>query len=155
MAAKHKEQYDRMMRWYARIQATASGREHTVASDNYVDEIYAFFLNCYHLKDWIKNDPTVGKSTQQQVEKHINDRPPLRLCADLCNSLKHLVLTSPRSNENPAFGNKQFSLELGTGPAVIALKYEVVVAAGSIDAFQLATECVDAWDTFYSQEHLS
>ena len=54
MAAKHREQYDRMMRWYARMKATDSGREHAVASDNYVDEIYAFFLNCYHLKDWIK-----------------------------------------------------------------------------------------------------
>ena len=57
--SKYQEQYDRTKRWYDRLTAIDQGRAHDMASDHYVDEIYAFFLNCYHLKDWIKNDGNV------------------------------------------------------------------------------------------------
>jgi hypothetical protein len=155
MAALYREQYDRMKRWYDRFVALDQGRSHDVPSDNYLDEIYAFFMNCYHLKDWIKHDGTVAPTVQQAVEPHINSSRPLKLCADICNSLKHLSLTSSRSGENPAFGKKQFGLALGTGPTTINLKYEIDTATGPIDAFQLATECVDAWDTFLAANGLN
>ncbi|MGH2362744.1 MAG: hypothetical protein ACRDGM_19635 [bacterium] len=148
--AKYQEQYDRMKRWYARFAALDQGRRHDVESDNYVDDVYAFFMNCYHLKDWIKRDSAVAPAIQQSVEGHINANRPLKLCADICNSLKHLSLTSHRSGESPAFGKKEYGLTLGAEPSTIKLKYQVDTAAGLIDAFQLATECVDAWDTFLS-----
>ncbi len=148
MAAVYREQYDRMRRWYDRFVALDQGRPHEVPSDNYLDEIYAFFMNCYYLKDWIRNDNTVAAPVQQSIEAHINSNRALRLCADICNSLKHLRLTSSRSGENPVFGRKQFGLALGQGPPTISLKYEVDTTTGPIDAFSLATECVDAWDSF-------
>jgi hypothetical protein len=52
--------------------ATSQGRAHYAACDNYIDEIYAFFLNCYYLKDWIKHDPTVPAPVQQAVEGWIS-----------------------------------------------------------------------------------
>jgi hypothetical protein len=116
-------------------------------SENYLDEIYAFFQNCHHLKEWIKNDPTVDARIQRAVEAHIDSNRPLRLCADLCNSLKHLENWN-RSGEGPHFGRKQFGLALGPGPTTINLQYEVETDTGPIDAFALATECVEAWDAF-------
>jgi hypothetical protein len=148
MAAAYREQYDRMRRWYSRFVAFDQGRPHDAPSDNYLDEVYAFFMNCYHLKDWIKHDSMVAATIRQAVEPHIDSNRPLRLCADICNSLKHLRLTSSRSSESPSFGKKQFGLALGTTPTTIKLKYEVDTTVGPIDAFQLATDCVDAWDTF-------
>jgi hypothetical protein len=145
----YREQYDRMARWHNRFAATAQGRAHDLASDNYVDEIYAFFLNCYHLKDWIKHDTAVPGTVQQAVEGYVSANRSLRLCADICNSLKHLRLTSSRSSENPAFGKKRFALSLGPGlPTTISLQYEIETVGGPEDAFQLATECVTAWDGF-------
>src|SRR3990170_1608469 len=108
MTAPYREQYDRMKRWYGRFVALDQGRPHDVPSDNYLDEIYAFFMNCYHLKDWIKDDGTVPPAAQQAVEPYINSSRPLKLCADICNSLKHLRLISNRSGESPAFGKKHF-----------------------------------------------
>ena len=148
MAAAYREQYDRMRRWYDRFAALDQGRPHEVSSDNYLDEIYAFFMNCYHLKDWIGNDNTVAAPVQQSIETHINSNQALRLCADICNSLKHLRLTSSRSGEKPVFGRKQFGVALGQGPPTISLKYEVNTTTGPIDAFTLASESVDAWDSF-------
>ncbi len=53
MPNSYQEQYDRMKRGSSRFAALDQGRSHDVASDNYVDDIYASFMNCYHLKDWI------------------------------------------------------------------------------------------------------
>lgn len=109
----YREQYDRMKRWYDRFAALNSGRQHNMTADNYLDEIYAFFLNCYHLKDWLRSDSTIPAAVQQSVEPHINVNRSLRLCADLCNSQKHLVLRQSRSGENPTLGAKQYGLTLG------------------------------------------
>jgi hypothetical protein len=49
--ANWREQYDRMVRWYDRFETIVLGRPHVMAGDNYVDEVYAFFQNCYHVKD--------------------------------------------------------------------------------------------------------
>jgi hypothetical protein len=160
MSAYH-EQYDRMKRWYERFAAIDQGRPHDVDSDNYLDEIYAFFLNCYHLKDWIKCDSAVPVKDQQAVEDHITANRSLRLCADICNASKHLKLetkkdgTHGRSNENPTFGRTHAALQLGGGNLpTVSLKYEVDTANGSKDAFKLATECVSAWDGFLSAHGL-
>src|SRR5439155_17755263 len=119
----YREQYNRMKRWYERFGTLDQGRTHGVDSENYLDEIYAFFQNCYHLKDWIKNDMAVAPAIQQSVEGYINGSRPLRLAADICNSLKHLQ-NRGRSGEDPKFGRKHFSLGLGLGDPVISLKFE-------------------------------
>ncbi len=153
----YKEQYDRMRRWYEKFSSLTSGRLHDIPSENYIDDVYAFFLNAYHLKDWIKNDNGIPKNVQDLVENYINGKAHLSLCADICNSLKHLKLDGrgSRSGENPAFGRKQYGLALGAAPTTIALKYEVVLDSGAtIDAFEIATGCVKAWDEFFQAHKL-
>jgi hypothetical protein len=148
------EQYDRMKRWYDKFGSLNQGRAHDLASDNYLDDIHAFFQNCYHLKDWIKHDSTVPSAVQNAVELHINSSRALGLCADICNSQKHLILQSPRSGQSPTFGEKQFNLALGGAGARISLKWEVNTTSGSIDAFQLATNCIADWDSFLATNGL-
>ena len=114
------------------------GRRHMTASDNYIDDVYAFFQNCYHLKDWIKNDPTLPSSIRSEVEDYIDQTRALSICADLCNALKHLKLSGSRSKENPSFGNKHYALHLGGGdPPIISLRYQVTTALGTEDAYEL------------------
>lgn len=145
---KYVEQYERIQRWYTRFCRLNEGRKHEVLSENYVDEIYAFFQNCYHLKDWIKNDETLANTARDAVEPFINANRSMRLCADICNALKHLNLLSSRSGENPEFGAKHYALHPGGTETMISLKYEVNTDGGPKDAFELATECLQAWDVF-------
>lgn len=159
--SSYREQYDRMKRWYARFEAIDKGRQHDVSSDNYIDEIYAFFLNCYHLKDWIRHDPAVlpvfatDNAVKAAIEGAVNADRSLKLCADICNSLKHLRLTQrERSGESPIFGAKHFALSLGAEPPTISLKYVVDTTSGPEDAFQIATDCVKAWDSFLGTHRL-
>lgn len=152
----YREQYERVKRWYARFQHLDGGRPHDAASENYVDDVYAFFMNCYHLKDWIQHDGTVPRAVRDSVENYINSDRHLQICGDICNSLKHLTLgRGYRSSENPAFGKKRYGLTLGAGPATISLKYEVNTANGPIDAFRLASACVAAWDDFLKKGNLA
>jgi len=144
-----REQYDRTVRWFDRFTELSVGRHHVTGSDNYVDDVYAFFQNCYHLKDWIKNDPALPATIRGEVEAYISQSRPLSLCADLCNALKHLRLSSNRSRESPSFGNKHYALQLGgEGPPIISLRYEVATATGTEDAYDLAKKCVDAWTDY-------
>lgn len=155
-APAYRQQYDRVKRWHARFGAIDQGRAHEMDSDNYVDEIYAFFLNCFHLKDWLKEDSSVPPAARGQVEQWLKDNRALRLCADIANALKHLRLTRKQhSDETPSFGKRAFALDLGAGPtASIALKYEIEATGGAVDAFVLATDCVKAWDEFFVTHQL-
>ena len=155
MPSDYREQYERLRRWYAKLAKLHGGREHDVASDNYVDEIYAFFMNCYHLKDWIRKDAAVPAAVRDAVEDYIDANRALRLCADICNSLKHVTLTKPRSGESPSFGRKRYRFALGSGAPRIGLTYEIDASGGKTDAFTLAGECIAAWDAFLALHGLS
>lgn len=143
------EQFDRTGRWYERFRDLHHGRAHSKASDNYVDEIYGFFQNCYHLKDWIKNDTHVSRTAAAQVEPFINQSDALALCADLCNSQKHFTLHSPpRSGAIPQIGPKHFSLALGGSQATLSMRLSVQSGSTTWDAFDLATKCMEDWERF-------
>ncbi|WNB76905.1 hypothetical protein [Methylomonas koyamae] len=145
MAEKYEEQLARVKRYFERFSKINGGISHTQESPNYDDDIYAFFQNCYHLKDWIKND-TYCKTWN--VEEFINSNPELQICADICNGRKHLKLTKPpRSNEAPKFAGREIKLNLGQG-AVIAIKYTITTNSGEIDAFELGQKCIAAWESF-------
>jgi len=145
------EQYRRMMRSYEKFAIIDRGRVYDPSPENYVDDVFAFFLNCYHLKDWIKNDRGAGLTAQTDVERFINSSYPLKLCADICNSHKHLRLTSPRSDESPRLTKTHYSVRGGT-PPTITVKYEIETSKGPMDAFALATQCIDEWQSFINSK---
>ncbi len=146
------QQYSRVKRFFNRFKQINNGRVHDLESSNYEDEVYAFFQNCYHLKDWIKHDPAC--SNWSKVETLINTNPDLAMCADLCNALKHLTLTRDRrSSENPTFSGSHITLNITDGLGVnecidISIRYNISTKSGNIDAFELANRCIAAWDSF-------
>ena len=139
----YQEQFERVKRWYKRFKEINNGQIHDKPSEFYEDDVYAFFMNCYHLKDWIKKDPAAA-SVENIVENYITNNPELSLCADICNGLKHFHFNGDRSGKSPEFGKKAAKLCIGSGLTTIALKYEIKTISGTIDAFDLATKCIKA-----------
>ena len=160
--SKHKEQFERVQRWYEIFKEINKGRIHNRTSEFYQDEVYAFFINCYHLKDWIINDKTVvilgtKAKKRKHVENYINSVDELKICADICNGSKHLCFDKehpPRSGKKPEFGSKTFKVTIGTEPTKIAVKTLVNTSSGPKNAFDLATKCIKAWEKFYSINNL-
>lgn len=151
MPENYIDQLERTKRYLKRFSDINIGVPHSQASQNYDDDVYAFFQNCYHLKDWIKNDPSCSKWSN--VETFVNSNNDLQICADLCNGLKHLKLTKPRSTQSPQFFGCNISLNISegfSGPTEIgiAISYKITTASGDIDAFDLARNCVNAWEGY-------
>ena len=151
---KYQEQFARMKRWYERIKKIDQGEPHdlsyiNLSPDYYYNEVYAFFQNCYHLKDWIKNDDTV-KLPEKNVDNFIKQNECMSLCADICIGIKHLEQKSSTwSGQVPKFKGREFSLSLGGEPEpIIKVKFSIETKTGTIDAFELASECVRKWGEF-------
>lgn len=143
MEPRYAEQFERMKRYFIKFKHINDGKAHDEETQNYDDIVYAFFQQCYHLKDWVKNDPTC--SGWSDVEKFITSNKDLSLCADLCNALKHLTLTKRRSTENPSFASNHITIKIGRKDGVeISINYNVSTSSGDIDAFQIAGNCVAA-----------
>ncbi|MCS7365552.1 MAG: hypothetical protein NDF54_08960 [archaeon GB-1867-035] len=145
---KYQEQLERLCRWYKRFELINQGVPHMCSSDYYIDDIYAFFLNCYHLKDWIINDDGI-QINKNMVEHFINQNYCMKVCADICNGIKHLKLSRSRSGKQPEFESKHFNLTInGKTFPIIAVKLHVETEKGKIDAFELAKECLEKWKDF-------
>ena len=51
---RYREQLARTRRYYERFKKLNDGKAQEPSSEANMDDIYAFFQNCYHLKDWLK-----------------------------------------------------------------------------------------------------
>ena len=153
--ANYEEQLERVRRWYGRFKQLNDGMEHPTPCDMYIDIIYAFFQNCYHLKDWLKNDPAYTKHTRTQIENYVKKTQSLSICADICNGSKHLTLNhAPSSGDVPKVGKKVITIDIGHSlsgeefPTMVKMQVEVEHAGKKRDAFQLATDALQAWESF-------
>lgn len=157
------EQYLRVERWFTRLQDAAVSKPYvrpltlTQQIEFLQDELYAFFVNCYHLKDWIEKDETIPFG-QSEVESFIARNSYLKLCADLCNSSKHLQLRSQgRSNLHPRTGSPsvRHSFLIDSSKPELdrkkqsGVRFAVETDGGEkIDSLILAAHCLDAWTDF-------
>jgi len=145
---KHQEQFERMKRWYERIKKIDQGMPHNLHSDYYCHDVYAFFVNCYHLRDWIEKDDTVEQQIKDKVRCFIEKTNCMCLCADICIGIKHLKQERKvYSKKNPIFGVRKFFLSVGAEP-IIKVKFSIETKTGTIDAFELASKCIRKWGEF-------
>jgi hypothetical protein len=144
------DQLERVIRWYYRFQQINEGRQTGASFEGQYDDMLAFFMNCYHLKDWIKNDIS-DTSLNAAVEDYINQNACLKLCADICNGAKHLNLTHSRFGEGTSIRTEVHLDESLENPPVIR-KWYITSDSGQIfDSFDIATQCVQKWVEFFNQ----
>jgi hypothetical protein len=148
---RYAEQFARVKRYYERFKEIGEGKSHCLNSAYYEDDVYSFFINCHHLKDWIINDPAVAVS-EQDVENWVNANPPLLICADICNGAKHLSRMPNRivSGKERSIDSKAYSIAIMEGsvqPAKITVKFFI----DKSDAFKVATECIQKWEEFINK----
>jgi len=145
------EQYERMKRYYKRFEQINNGINHSKDSDYYKDEVYSFFTYCYHLKDWIKNDPGLNI---QNVEEFIHSKEILKICGDISNGVKHLNLNNPKVGNGAKIEGANFFLNLGSKDQLIKVQYYIEADGYIYDAFDLATEAIQLWDEFLTENNI-
>ena len=146
--SSYRDQWGRLKRSHQRLKQMDEGQADDIHSENYRDEIYAFFMNCHHLKDWLINDPGFPAS-KTEVDCYINSNKELQICADICNAHKHFRLSKPRSAEEPKVGDLNIESKLtARRVGVVRIEFTIDTTSGPVDGFKLATKCVELWRTF-------
>jgi len=150
-----RDQWARVQRWYGRFRKTNDGRPHERESDFYQDEVYAFFQNCHHLRDWLINDSASGL-VEADLEVFVKSSDNLKLCGDLANGSKHLQLkTTWTGDKTTAFGRRMFRVHLGgTAAPIIGAQYTVESGGRTYDAFEVATACIAEWEAYLKGKRL-
>ena len=146
------EQFERVKRYLNKIE------DQDRDSTEYDDDLWSFFQNCHHLKDWIKNDPDIGDEIKKTVEKFVRGNKELRICADLANRSKHLKLArSPRedaevtSRSVTIYAPTAGSNSVGTSTC----EHTIILRDGSkCIALDVARKAVKAWESFLSENKL-
>lgn len=140
-----REQYDRMCRWQERI----FGR--TPIDQELEDDAHAFFTSCFHLKDWLKHDSIIPQEVRDKVERYLTGNMWLRLCADLANGSKHMVLDDRRR-----FDEDSKAESLLIPPPLMPVGAVLVVRLGETryPVDRVVERCVDAWKVFLADHGL-
>jgi hypothetical protein len=133
-----------LRRWLARIEnQTTNQLEH-------VDFLWAFFQNCWHMKDWIKNDDSLDQRFRDSIENLAKNYNSLMISADLANRSKHLDLKSIRKDARLT-GHVSVTIDeivqTGESSSNVSWEYIAVLSDGSQhDALNLARMAVNDWE---------
>jgi hypothetical protein len=160
--ADWREQYRRMKRARDSMNTTwndrASRPDHM---DHVLDAFYGFFQSCYHMVDWLENDPS-QPIRRSDADRFVYASPALALCSDLCHGSKHATLEARRLLLRPEREVlSSLPIQDATGKMIAAISVSAmemsVIRAGQIakNAFDLADECISEWDRFLSENGLS
>lgn len=155
MEIRWRDQYERMKRFRARASEPMSGSDREGYNQRVVDDLAAFFVFCYHLKDWLKKD-SVHPLPSHEVENFVSQSESLSLCGDLANASKHAVLRggSVRADPNPNVQGGSVSSDFGP-LRFVGSWFEVVTSKGQeYDALNLANQCLYEWDEFLKKKGL-
>lgn len=139
--SKHREggwqgQFRRLQRWKRLLDDLwNSSIENEEQTRWPLDVAYAFFQNCWHLKDWLLNSGALLEEDVQDLYASFE----MTACRDICNGTKHFSLR----NSPTAFAVMQFE---GDPP------HEISLLAGSarsgFESYtvpELADKCMNFW----------
>jgi hypothetical protein len=127
-----------MQRWYTRLSESATD------DDRRLDDFHAFFVCCFHLKDWLQADSSVDSKITGQVETFVASNLWLRLCADLANGSKH-----PQVDRSPRYDSQARVAKTTSQDRVV-----VTLGRSIWPAFDVVKKFVAAWDTFLTEHGL-
>ena len=147
------DQLERMERYYRRCEAIRlEPSVDSVEDDN--DTIYSFFLNCYHLTDWLSQDSTFQHrpvdnrrpacSNPSCARCFVKQNRALKLCQQLCNGIKHL-------NSNSCLPGREVNHVDGRIRFYIRWRYEDErgrVVDTHEEVFPAISQARDAWKEF-------
>lgn len=141
------DKYRGMLRAYERLKRISTNNGNAISNTESRDTTEDFFNQCYHLKDWLKNDKTL--SIKKDVEAFVTKSTALSLAADYCNSFKHGGLDrNSRSGKDLEKINTHINFNLTTRGFIASSQLEITISGEKYDSLKLAEKCIKDWDKF-------
>lgn len=150
------EQYARILRWQAVLHQDKVSESGEDQSDYQVDRIFAFFVNCFYLKDWIID---YDEALRPSLNTFFGQYAEMGICRDIGNACKHLSLTDPSTGAKALGFMKGLHLvreyDPSPGPKPVKnQRYSYVGGGEQGDPYDLADRCVERWKEFLNQKKL-
>lgn len=167
-------QYRRMERAHDKIVADFESTTFSKSSQERLDDVYDFFFNCYHLREWIKEDDKVDQSTKDGLPTFEKRDSPVQfqMCRDLCNKSKHVVLKHKPNDPNikiVPYGGSIFkastieieeaqkrkeTLHLKEEDGIFMGNYLVSFKGSQYDLKGVVQGCMHVWKEFFVKNNL-
>lgn len=159
----YQDQLARVERFLRRISIPSTNR------DEYEDLLWAFFQNCWHLRDWILNDKKISARKKLGVNRGIKKSSALAICQCITNRTKHFKLTWPIPARLKQKGKWQarrivrvlggISVDIkdsvsGGDSATISLDYVIKSRTKTYRALTVAEDAVREWKQILSENRL-
>ncbi len=150
----YRDQLDRARRYLDRVLADYEGLE-DINEVEFQDMMWSFFQHCWHVKDWLRNDPLASNS-QKRAAIDLAERSggPLLICRDLCNGTKHLKLTDPSSGAGAA----HLYVDMNIVPERGRFEIDCIIDDGhgtQISGKRLAVDCIAEWERILESQGLA
>ncbi len=143
-------QWGRVQKRLNEVQAVYAGR--AGSTDDALDAALSFFEAVHHLKDWLGNDKSSGL-TGDDGKALIKGSTELKLCGDLANGSKHLVLTSAWTKDKTTeIARNDVNILAGSG--TVAHRFYVQSGGTEYDVLQIAEDAVNEWTKFLTSKRL-
>lgn len=159
-----REQYCRVLRWHSRVLSLLSDNPDPTGR-LLQDFVFAFFINCYHLADWL--DQCLGVGAKAFARGNVY----LETCRGVCHGVKHLKLDLKQFRglsdyHRLSLTTPKFKLNLSsTGgtewegdvlpEAEGFLHYSVSTEHDDFEIGILMDKCIEAWNSFIKEHDLT
>lgn len=144
-----REHWERVKRWFARLQMIREKSLRSELAPEDIDTIIAYFQNSYHMRDWIVDSlPALSDKLTTFVDSNFE----IGASRDICNGLKHKRLNNPTHDADFNFYREYDHFLAEASPNRSPIFYRFVFADGDgirkFDAFELAQKCQQLWIEF-------
>ncbi len=139
-------QYARMRR---SREAMDVGYSNTEAHD---DAVYHFFMDAWHLKDWVANDPAVPEEKRAKIEGMALAYPTLKAAQAFANGAKHLELRDdgPPEHAATAFVERELIVAIAR-PNNVRNVHRYLVDGTMMTATEIADRVLNDWDNLIAR----
>jgi hypothetical protein len=110
--------------------------------------VWSFFQNCWHLKDWVKNDPIVPQLMKTRIIVEVEKSRTLAICNDMANGTKHLSLHRPHAEAS--YSHTQLTVSGKESKLECIIEVDGLHLIASV----VAQECVKEWERILRAEGL-
>jgi len=169
-----KEQYERIRRWYEKTRKVDyyenfRNKEYhndkeiwidlllhqNSITDEGLDIYYTFFINCYHLKDWLLHSKVLPN--KEILDEFFHRDEYMRICHIVCTGSKHLKIDNNKIlDPKDKYGTRvEYDPSRPNSEKDGSVKTRLIYINGkTYDLMDLAKDCMQAVDNFLYMNNL-
>jgi len=137
-------QYERVLRWHRLVKRIGRAKTDEDTEQEH-DFLYAYFQNCYQLRDWLRN---AGAVAPEALREFFRLNEPMGVCRDICNGTKHWQIDHASVDAHFSIGREYVPTDWPGERPHVNESWFIICGGSKYDVFQLADTCMALWGSF-------